>query len=1010
MTDDPLQPSGSVPGPDPAPPSEEHGPGHHHGFLLPPEERHPSPFDRLRKHVNALLAKLGLRDEKPDSGTGEDSGDHPKEFFLGPPEGAHPPDQPPPLPPKEILKRRALRIALVGGVAALWVGFIILRILSHDLPRIETLADYHPYTTTFVYDADGKKVWEYFKEQRTVLKFEEIPERMRQAFIAAEDSSFYSHPGIDFVGILRAAVANFLAGEIKQGASTITQQVARSFFLTPERQLTRKIKEAILAWRIERYLSKDEILALYLNQIYLGSGAHGIAAAAETYFRKPLAELTLAETATLAGVAPRPSAYAPNVNPEAARARREYVLARMLDNGFITKAEHDEALAAEVRAFPRQLPEERWPHMAYPMEHLRQELVALLGEEALFSGSLRVVTSLKETDQVAAADALRAGIERLDQGIGYRGPLNHFEDETQRADWLAIAEETIRKSWEKLSPQEASKPPLEPGKTYEALVTGFLPKYTGVELSLSESQRGQIALENLAWARAPNPDVPPEKGLIKDPRKAVAVGDVVLVRVVSAVLKPPPAPPKGKKGKAPPKPPAPEETKGPAVPEYVYELSLLQEPEVQGALLALDPKTGAIRAMVGGYDFKKSPFNRAVQAYRQPGSAFKPIIFSLALQNGYTASTTILDTPVVLPGETGEEYWKPKNYGDNFLGKLTLREALARSVNTIPIKILMELGPQKTIQYAHELGITSELTEELVLALGSSSISLLELCRAFSVFANGGYRIEPALLVEVRDGEGKSLYERPPPVVPPSGLPENLPPYLPAPPEGATLPEGQPPAANGTAAAPAPAAPAEKQMTPEERAQLLQAVPVEARAAGRVISPATAFVVTNLLRGVIQHGTGHEAVGIGRPAAGKTGTSNDNIDNWFVGYTPNLLAGVWLGYDDRRTLGRFNAGGNTAAPIWLSYMEKSVQGAPIEDFPQPPGIIFRTVDAKTGLLANENTPWKLEQAYIEGSEPTEFARQEGEVGVEDFFHVDESLQENPDDASISADGGVPAIP
>lgn len=916
----------------------------------------------------------------------------------------------------------SLGLAGLGGAGflGLWAVFSVL---GSDLPKIERLEDYRPPVVTSVYDADGNKIWEFFKEKRAYVPLRDIPPRLRDAFLAAEDSSFYEHGGVDLWGVLRAAAANLRAGEIKQGASTITQQVARSFFLSSERKVTRKIKEIVLARRIEKHLSKDEILTLYLNQIYLGSGTYGVAAAAEVYFHKTLPALTLAEAATIAGITPRPSAYAPNVNPELALGRRRYVLEQMLSENFITRPEYDQAMAEEARAYPRKLPPEQWPAMAYPMEYLRQELAQIVGEDLLFYGGLHVLTSIVQGEQEAAVTALQAGVRRVDHNGGYRGPLLHLSDEQARSEWLAsaLAAAQVRvaaRAWD----QPADLAPFEVDQSYPALVTSFSgpgpqgPKSEPrAEVTLAPGQRGTIALSRMDWARKPNPDVPPEKATIKDPRAALNVGDVVLVRVLSATA--------GKDtgretktaapGAAEPASDSSEEVP-PPLPLTTYELALDQQPEVQGALLALDPHRGRIRAMAGGYDFATSPFNRAVQAQRQPGSAFKPVIFSLALTRGYTGSTQILDAPVSLPNTSEEDLWKPKNYANQFLGQMTLREALTRSINTIPVKILMEMGISPTIEYAQSLGIASPLAPDNTLALGSSSVTLLELCRAFSVFANGGYRIGSSMIAQIRDGTGFVLLEPRSPWFP-SRLPE-LPPPAPATARRLSdIPLGADAAALASLWSPGgmdaalPAAASDEREAAAGRAERIQSVSPEERANGRVLPAATAFVMTNLLRGVIEHGTGHEAVALHRPAAGKTGTSNDNIDNWFIGYTPHLLAGVWFGYDDRRTLGRFSAGGNTAAPAWLDFMQSALEKTAVEDFPIPEGVVFVNVDAKTGLLARPDSAWTIPQAFVDGTQPVEYSPQEGQVRVEDFFHVDEGLSEEGGANPVPAPG-EPALP
>lgn len=923
------------------------------------------------------------------------------------------PPQDPPAPPSKA--KQVLKSAFIAGVLlAVAGGAGLLSYLNHldeQLPRITRLDEYRPNVISHVYDANGKKIWEFFKEQRVVLPLERIPEQVQHAFIAAEDAGFYGHSGIDFIGILRAAITNIKAGGIKQGASTITQQVARSFFLSPERKYVRKLKEVLLARRIEERLSKDEILMLYLNQIYLGAGAYGVAAAADIYFHKQLDELTLAEAATIAGVTPRPAHYAPSVNPDLALKRRRYVLNRMLSNDFITQEEHDEAQTEKIVAHERVLPHQKWPHMAYAMEEVRQKLVEILGEDELFRGQLSVVTSFIDEHQQSAYRATRKGIERMDKRQGYRGPLEHIEDEVERSAWLAATGEELlaRLRREEFDP-EKDGPPFEIDQIRTGMVTGFGsrvgesasdPDVPYAEVTLAANQSGTIALPDMEWAREPDPDENPKYGKLKHPNEALSVGDVVEVRI-SAI----------KADEARGAEPLSEDAEGAYLPAYSYELSLYQEPVVQGALLSLDPNTGRIRAMVGGYDYETSKFNRAVQALRQPGSAFKPIIFSKALSHGYTASSTILDAPVTYQGASDDEVWKPKNYIDRFSGEVTLREALTRSINTIPVKILMELGIDYTINYARDLGIESELAHDPTLALGSSSVTLLDLCRAYSVFANGGYRINATMIEQVRAADGQLLYEKkdpwhraanpelPPPAPEVMSGTLELPHF-----EDGDEPGGRP----GNLPMFGPwIKPAFENMTLEERARRITRVSANARRLGRVTSPAAAYVMTNLLHNVISRGTGHRAAALGRPAAGKTGTSNNNVDAWFLGYTPHLLTGTWVGYDDRTSLGHFSAGGNTGAPMWLDHMQTVLADEPVADFAVPEGVVFAAIDAESGKLSRPGGEGVVFQAYLDGTQPTEYVEDANEIKPEDFFNVDTDLAGGEGEASLEeAEGSAP---
>ncbi|MFO7460885.1 MAG: PBP1A family penicillin-binding protein [Desulfatiglandales bacterium] len=740
----------------------------------------------------------------------------------------------------------------LGAGGALWY------IWSANLPYIGSIREYNPAIITEVYSEEGEVIGRFWEEKRIVMPLEHFPDRLVQAFISAEDARFYEHEGVDLLSILRAFIRNMTARRIEQGGSTITQQVVKALLLeNPEKTYERKVREATLSLQIEKEFSKQHILFLYLNEIYLGHGAYGVESAARTYFNKSASDLDLAESAMLAGLTQAPSRYSLFRNFDRAKVRQRYVLERMRLEGYIDGTEEQEALASEiVLAKEVENPLDKAPDFS---EHVRRYLENKYGRDMLYRGGLKVYTTVNLTMQKAAESALRKGLLELDKREGYRGPLRHLKAEER---------EGYRKA---LSDMVREKPP-EIGDVVEAVVERVEDKKNEVWIFLGEGD-GLLPLSKMTWARKPNPDVPSHAAPLRRPGQALKPGDVVLVRI---------------EGAGPP-----------------LQLSLEQAPVVQGALFCLEPETGRVRAMVGGRDFSASQFNRAIQARRQPGSAFKPIIYAAALDRGMTPSTVLLDAPFVSSLNPDEDIWRPRNFKEKFLGPTILRTALAQSRNVITVKILRQIGVPYAISYARNVGIQSDLSPDLSLALGSSGVSLAELTRAYAVFASGGGLAEPIFVHRVMDRKGKVLEEN---------------------------------------------HPALKQCISEE----------------------TAYVMTDLLRAVIQEGTGWRAKELKRPAAGKTGTTNDSRDAWFVGYTPQLATGVWVGYDDNRPLGAGETGSRSANPIWLYFMSEALKDAPVEDFPVPEQVAFRQIDAKTGLLASPYSNDTVLQAFAAGQQPQEY--------------------------------------
>ena len=765
-------------------------------------------------------------------------------------------------------------ILMLMGAAAM-VGVYLY--LSDDLPKITSLTDYHPSIITTVYSDDNRKIAEFYKERRIVVPLSSIPLQLQQAFIAAEDARFYKHQGIDFFSIIRAFIKNIEAGTIVQGGSTITQQVTKSFLLTPERSYERKIKEAILAYRIDKTFTKEEVLYLYLNQIYLGHGAYGVEAAAENYFGKSVSQLNLAECAILAGLPQAPSRYSPFRFPERAKQRQIYVLNRMLAEGFINNTEVTEAIDVKMDIKPRR----NWYIEEVPIytEHIRRYVEKKYGKDALYTQGLKIYAAVNIEMQKAARKEIEKGLRDLDRRRGYRGPETRLAPEEIEA--FSDKRQTV-----------LLENPLVEGATTKGVVIDVNDRSGTATIRMGDS-RGIVSIDDMRWARKPNPNLAFYQARVKKVSQVLKTGDVIQVRVV-------------KKQDA----------------SDLWDLSLEQTPDAQSALLCIEAETGLVKVMVGGRDFMESQFNRAIQSRRQPGSAFKPIIYAAALDKGFTAASEIIDAPIVFEDEVNDFTWKPKNYGKKFYGPTLLREALTKSRNVVTIKILQDIGIDYSIDYARKLGIESELARDLSIALGSSGVSLLELVNSYAVFANQGYLVEPAFITKIEDRFGNILEE----------------------------------------------------MNPSRE---------------RVIDKSTAYIMTSLLESVVKEGTGKRVKALKRPVAGKTGTTNDLQDAWFVGYTPRFISGVWVGYDNGRTLGKGETGSRTASPIWLGFMNTILTGKPVRVFQVPEGVVFSKIDAETGLLPiPESTKTRFE-CFKEGTVPTEYTKKPDTiVDAESFFKSD----------------------
>ncbi len=731
-------------------------------------------------------------------------------------------------------------------VLSIWLviaGFVLY--IYKELPDIKELKQYKPNLISRVYSEEGELIGEYYVERRIAVPLDKIPPIVVKAFLAAEDARFFEHHGMDIRGIIRATIKNLLAGSYVQGGSTITQQLARSLFLSQEKTIGRKFKELVLAYIIDNRFSKQEILQLYLNHIYLGNGAYGVEMASQDYFGKSVRQLNIAEAALIAGLPKAPSSYSPFKNPGRARKRRDYVLSRMLELGFITETEYKKAIDTPLPKENRRLKNLQYnSHLA---EYIKQNLIAKYGEEKVYKGGLTIFTSINASFQRRAYEALDRGLRELDKRQGFRGPIDNFANDLDK-----------KVAFIKNGPQNIDD--INLNKYYKAIVEDINIKQKKYTLQLGIFS-ASLPFTNMQWAVTKKP----AESLLK-------IGDIVYVKILNV----------GKNN------------------ELI--VSLEQEPLVEGALLSIDPNTGYVKAMIGGRDFIKSQFNRAVQAKRQPGSAFKPFIYGAALERGYTPVSIIIDEPISY--NLGFKEWTPKNFDGKYYGPTTLRHALAKSRNIVTIKLLESIGTQNAIDFAKRAGIESKLEPNLALALGASDVTLFEMVNAYTTFAAMGKKFEPQIILKVVDSSGNTLEE--------------------------TEPKSE-----------------------------------------QTISPAVCYVLTSMAKSVVEEGTAMRAKALGRPVAGKTGTTNNYVDAWFLGYTPNLVTGVWVGFDQPKPLGNLETGARAALPIWLDYTMFAESFYPPVDFIAPEGVSFVPVDAKTGLLASSYSKSTKQEVFILGTEPKE---------------------------------------
>jgi len=760
------------------------------------------------------------------------------------------------------------------GIVALAGGAMYLTAVTAELPDYTVLKDYQPPVTTRVHAADGTLLAEYARERRLFQPIETVPPLVVEAFLSAEDKDFYKHGGIDFLGIARE-LRDFAMARVDgrntrlAGASTITQQVAKNFLLTPERTLDRKIQEAILAVRMEATFSKDKILELYLNEIYLGSvggQTYGVAAAALNYFNKALYDLTLPEAAYLAALPKGAENYHPFRNHDAAVERRNWVLERMHENGYITTEEMLEAQAAPLVVTPRAGGSQLYS-AEYFTEEVRRQLATLYGEDQLYGGGLSVRTSLDPDLQRYARRALMDGLIAFDQQRGFRGPVASIEiGEDWGTDVFTIEPLSDVPEWTLAVILEMNG--------NEARI-GLRPDATAAGTASAERVTGTLSGPEIRWVSQPLSQI-------------LNVGDVVYV-----------SPVEGSDG--------------------VY--TLQQVPEIEGSLVAMDPRTGRVLAMVGGFSFAESQFNRATQALRQPGSAFKPFVYAAALDNGYTPASVVLDAPVEIRNTDGT-VWRPENYAQEFYGPQTLRRGIERSRNVMTVRLARDIGMPMVAEYAERFGIYDELNPVLAMALGSGETTNLRLTSAYATIANGGRRIVPTLIDRIQDRYGKTVYRHD----------QRL--------------------CDGCVA----------------ESWHGQSEPLIIDNREQVLDPMTAYQITSMMQGVVQRGTGTGARALNRPVAGKTGTTNDYKDAWFIGFTPELAVGVYLGYDTPRSMGRSSTGGAVAVPIFTDFVGKALAGKPPTPFNVPPGMTTTWIDPASGVAAYEGGGAILE-AFKPGTGP-----------------------------------------
>ena len=841
------------------------------------------------------------------------------------------------------------RLRRTGTLAAVFFVFAVLCALggyvyiSREIPTFDSIKDYHPIVSSKVIASDGTVLGQFYRERRTVVKMDRIPRVLVQAVVSAEDKDFYKHPGFNLAALVRALAVDALSGRKRLGASTITQQVVKNFFLSSEKKWKRKLKEVMLALRLERNLSKDDILFLYLNQINFGKAHYGVEEASLYYFNKHVEEIDLGEAAILAGLPQNPARINPRRHPDRAKARQRYVLSRMLANKYITDEDYRREMEKPI-VLPPPPPE---PPGAWYLDEVRRQLVAQFGEAPVETSGMTVEVAMDPRLQAAAEQALQEGLRMIDKRQGWRGPevkldpdrldayrsalgrklasVAQTSDQVWVADLEGIHAAAVRKlTGKKLAKKRddsdesdaaeeipagsaapdavarTAKPrPLVQDEIYSGIVTQVLRSDAVVELAPGIA--GSVPFSTMAWARPFKPERATPSP--RSPADVLSVGDVVPVRVLKLQS---------------------ERDRAGRMRAARLELALEQTPKVAGAFVGMDLKSRGVLALVGGYDMALSSFNRATQARRQPGSSFKPFLYAAALDSGkYTPTTRMDDSPEVITDPWTGKAWKPQNFEkDEFAGSITLRKALAESKNTVAVKLLIDLGLDKVRSMARAAGIESEIPQSYTAALGTGEVGVLEEINAFATLASEGKRAAPALIRKVLSRDGAVIF------APPGNFEQTL-------------------------------------------------------------KPETAYLTADLMRSVIEDpsGTAHSLIALERPIAGKTGTASEHRDAWFIGFTPSLLAGGWVGFDTHEMLGPLETGGHAAGPIWLMWMRTALAGQPREEWPEPPpGVTMVRVNRNTGLLARENDPFSVREVFMAGTEPTQ-ASEEQHPGQEDWYQA-----------------------
>lgn len=764
-----------------------------------------------------------------------------------------------------------MTLAMIGGVAV----FAVIQHYGSDLPSIEKLKNYEPETATRLYAGNGRLLVEYATQKRVFVPLEAMPRRVIQAFISAEDKNFYTHPGVDFFGVMRAVIKNVqnVGSDARLvGGSTITQQVVKNFLLTNEQSFERKIKEALLAFRISKVLPKETVLELYLNDIYLGFGSYGVAAASLNYFNKSLDELTLEEAALLAALPKAPANYNPHKHYERAKSRRDWVIERMEEDGYVGREEADKAIAQPI--FTREQDATEFAVAAFFAEEVRRLLVDMYGSDILYGGGLTVHTTVDPVMQKFARDALRKALIEYDRRHGYRGVIRTIEIE----NWL----EKLREFADLKS---------------VALIED---QRLGVVLRMNDNE-ARVGFTNGLDGTMPFSEMKWAKSAAKNPDDILNIGDVIIVALAEG---------DGNKGK----------------------YSLRQVPEVNGGMMVMDPHTGRVLAMVGGYSYENTEFNRATQAERQPGSAFKPFVYLAGLESGFTPSTIILDAPISINQGPGLPVWQPKNYGGDFIGPATLRKGLETSRNVMTVRLALQIGIERILDVAYRFGIYDKLPPQFALVLGSRETTLVRLVNAYGMLVNGGKKISPSLIERIQNRKGKTIYRR-------------------------DTRECENCSTEGVAGYVSPVPPIPEDNRPQ------------------VVDPRTAYQLVSMMEGVVQRGTATRARVLNRPIAGKTGTTNDSRDAWFIGYTPDLVAGVYIGFDNPRSLGNRETGGRVALPAFIDFMQNALKDEPSVPFRIPDGIRLIKLDRNTGYRPGPGTEAKdiileaFKQDQVPGSAP-----------------------------------------